>query len=61
MFPLRVHATERIARWPCPLPCSFINALGKRKQRTFRVVFGTDRSSAETKQEVVEKMFHYTL
>ena len=58
--PLRSHATERAVRWSCPFPRSFINAFGKRKQRTFLVLFGTDRS-VETKQEVSKKMFHYPL
>ena len=32
----------------------------RESKRTFRVVFGTDRSG-ETKREAMEKMFHYTL
>lgn len=57
--PLRAHATERGVRWSCPLSRLLFNASGKRKQRTFCVFFGTNRS-VETKQEVLEKMFHYT-
>jgi hypothetical protein len=59
MFPLRVHPTERGARWPCPPARSIHHPSGKRKQRTFRVAFGTDRA-VETKQEVLKKIFHYT-
>ena len=39
-------------------PPLVIQSSGKKKERTFRVAFGTNRT-VETKQEVLEKMFHY--
>ena len=56
MSQLRAHATERSARWPYPLSCLFINASGRRKRRTFRVAFGTDRPSVGREQKVLEKI-----
>lgn len=60
MRPLRAYATERVPLSSCSSLSQAINAYGRRKERTLRVVFRADRA-VETKQGASENMFHYPL